>query len=315
MRVFVAGATGAIGRHLVPLLVRGGHQVVGSTRNPHKQDALERAGAEAVVMDGLDRDAVVRAVTAAKPDVVVHELTALDGNTNDLKHMDRGFAVTNRLRTVGTDHLLAAAREAGAGRVVVQSFGGGWQNARTGAGLATEEEPLDPHPAASARETLAGIRYVDETVPAATGLDGLVLRYGYFYGPGTGLGEGGDLIAMVRRRRLPVVGGGAGVWSFVHTADAASATAAALDRGVSGVYHVVDDDPAPVADWLPHLAAAVGAKPPRSLPSWLARPVIGELGVRVMTEQRGSSNAKAKRALGWVPRYPSWREGFRTGLG
>jgi len=312
MRIFVAGATGVIGRRLVPMLVEAGHEVVGTTRTAANLDALGRAGAEPVVMDGLDRESVARAVRDAKPDVVIHQLTALT-KVGNLKRFDAEFALTNRLRTVGTDNLLAAAREAGASRFIAQSYTG-WPNARTGGAVKTEDDPLDPHPAAVARESLAAIRYVEETVPSAEGLDGIVFRYGTFYGPGTGIGAAGEILEMVRRRRMPVVAGGGGVWSFVHIDDAARATVAALDHGAPGLYNIVDDEPAPVTEWLPCLAEATGAKPPLRLPGWLAKPMIGDHGLSMMTRVRGSSNAKAKRELGWQPTYVSWRQGFRTGI-
>jgi nucleoside-diphosphate-sugar epimerase len=244
---------------------------------------------------------------------VIHQLTALTG-AGSFKRFDQDFAVTNRLRTEGLDLLVTAAREAGVKRFIAQSFVG-WNNERTGGPVKDETDPLDPHPVAASRNTLAGIRHVEETMTSATDFDGLALRYGIFYGPGTGLAADGDLIELVRRRRLPVVGGGGGVWSFTHISDAATATVAALDTGRAGVYNVVDDDPAPVSEWLPYLANAVGAKPPRHLPSWLARPLIAGMGISVMTQVRGASNAKAKRELRWTPRYPSWREGFLHGLG
>jgi nucleoside-diphosphate-sugar epimerase len=312
MRIFLAGATGALGRRLVPALTSRGHTVVGSTRSAAKAGALRDLGAEPVVLDALDRAAVRAAVAAAKPDAIVHQLTALTGHA-DLRRFDRMFAETNRLRTEGTDHLLAAAQDAGVHRFVAQSFTG-WTNERTGGPVKTEDDPLDPHPAAASRQTLAAMRELESAVPAAPGLAGIVLRYGIFYGPGTGLGTGGDMLELVRKRRLPVVGGGAGVWSFVHIDDAAQATVLAVESDPTGLYNVVDDEPAPVRDWLPYLAGAIGAKPPRRVPAWLVRPLLGEHGVSVMTAIRGSSNARAKRDLGWTPAYPSWRQGFRTGL-
>ncbi|WP_448810510.1 NAD-dependent epimerase/dehydratase family protein [Agromyces bauzanensis] len=311
MRVFIAGATGAVGSRLVPLLVAAGHEVVGTSRSRERLGELERAGATGVVMDGLDAASVRTAVLEARPDVIVHQLTALSGIAADLKHFDDGFAVTNELRTRGTDHLLAAAAEAGVGRFIAQSFTG-WPNERSGGPVKTEEDPLDPSPTAATRRSLAAIRYVEE---AATGVGGLALRYGGLYGPGNVIGRGGVMLEMVKAGKLPLVGGGTGVWSFCHIDDAASATAAAVTRGAPGRYNIVDDDPAPVSEWLPELARIVGAKPPRHVPAWLARPLIGENGVSLMTKTRGSSNAKAKRELGWQPRYASWREGFRTGLG
>jgi 2-alkyl-3-oxoalkanoate reductase len=312
MRVFVAGATGALGRRLVPLLVAGGHRVTAMTRSPGKAAGLRAAGAEPVVADALDRDAVLAAVAEARPEVVVHQLTALAGALN-FRRFDESFAATNRLRTEGTDHLVAAARAAGARRLVAQSFAG-WPFARVGGPVKTEDDPLDPDPPAELRRTLDAIRRLESAVLGAGGLEALVLRYGGFYGPGTSVGAGGSMVDDLRRRRFPMVGAGTGVWSFVHIDDAAGATVAAVERGAPGIYQIVDDDPAPVSAWLPELAAAVGARPPRQLPAWVARLVAGEHTVVMMTEVRGASNAKARRELGWRPAYPSWRQGFRDGL-
>lgn len=312
MRVFVAGATGAIGKRLVPMLVAGGHEVVAMTRSPGKTDQLGELGATPVVADGLDRRAVVDAVVQAKPEVVIHQLTALAG-FRDMKHWDREWMQTDRLRTEGTDHLIEGARVAGAHRLVAQSYAG-WTYAPEGGPVKTEQDPLDPNPPAQMRRTLDAIRYLEQAVTGSDDLEGMVLRYGALYGPGTSVAEDGDIVEMVRGRKFPIVGGGTGTWSFVHIEDAASATLAALERGTTGVYNVVDDEPAPVAVWLPELAEAVGAKPPRRVPTWLARQLVGAPGVSLMTCCRGASNAKAKRELGWRPRYPSWREGFRTGL-
>jgi len=307
MRVFVAGAGGAMGRQLVPQLVAEGHDVVGTTRSPDKLESLRALGAEAVVMDGLDAGSVGEAVARAEPEVVIHQMTAL-ADIDDLKHFDETFAVTNDLRTRGTDHLLAAAEAVGVRRFVAQSFTG-WPNARTGGGPATEDEPLDADPPAAQAKSLAAILRLEESVVGAP-LDGIALRYGAFYGPGAS----DELVEYVRRRKLPVVGSGAGVWSWIHIADAAAATVAAAERGGRGVFNVVDDDPAPVAEWLPYLAECVGAPPPRHAPVWLARLAVGDVGVSMMTRMRGSSNAKAKRKLGWTPTRPSWREGFREAL-
>jgi 2-alkyl-3-oxoalkanoate reductase len=313
MRIFVAGATGALGCRLVPPLVQGGHQVTGLTRTAGKAAGLRAAGAEPVVADALDRDAVLQAVVAARPEVVVHELTALAQMT-DFRKLDEGFALTNRLRTEGTDHLLAAARAAGARRFVAQSFAG-WPFARVGGPVKTEDDPLDPDPPAQLRRTLDAIRHLEAAVLGAEGIEGVVLRYGGFYGPGTSAGEGGFMLEDLRRRRFPLMGAGTGVWSFVHIDDAATATVAAVERGAPGIYQIVDDDPAPVAEWLPALAAAIGARPPRRVPAWVARLAGGAHGVVLMTEVRGASNAKARRELGWRPAWPSWRQGFREGLG
>jgi len=312
MRIFLAGASGALGSRLAPMLVAAGHQVTGTTRTPAKAEALRAAGVEPVVVDGLDRDAIVAAVVAARPDAIVHQLTGLS-NLNSLRDFDRAFEVTNRLRTEGTDNLLAAARAAGARRFVAQSYAG-WPYARSGGPVKTEDDPLDPEPVPSMSRTLAAIRRLEDTVTGTPEIDGIVLRYGGFYGPGTGMSAGGDQVEMLRKRRFPIIGDGDGVWSFVHIDDAAAATVAALERGAPGIYNVVDDEPAPVRDWLPVLAAAAEAKPPRRLPRWLARLAAGEALTTMMTEIRGASNAKAKRELDWRPAHPSWRAGFAEAL-
>ncbi|MGH2677048.1 MAG: NAD-dependent epimerase/dehydratase family protein [Actinomycetota bacterium] len=310
MRIFVAGATGVIGRRLVPLLVANGHTVIGTARTAGKADALRAAGASPVVVDALDRDAVREALIQAEPEVVVHQLTALAGFT-DFRKFDEGFAATNRLRIEATDNLIAGMWEVGVRRLVAQSFAG-WPHARVGGPVKTEDDLLDPHPPAALRRTLEAIRYLEGAVLHTDGIQGTVLRYGGFYGPGTSLGEGGFQLEVVRRRRFPIVGGGTGVTSFIHIDDAAAATLAAIETGKPGLYNIVDDDPAPVAEWLPALAAAIGTMPPRHMPVWVARLFAGEHGVVMMTEVRGASNAKAKRALGWQPKYSSWREGFPT---
>ena len=303
MRVFVAGATGAIGRYLVPSLVAAGHEVTGSTRSPAKAIQLKSAGATPAIVDGLDRQAVLEAVKAAQPDVIVHQMTALASMRN-FRNFNKEFAVTNELRTKGTDYLLEAARQAGTRRFIAQSFTG-WNNARTGGQIKTETDPLDPEPLPATRQAMAAIRHVEETVPGAAP-EGLVLRYGMFYGPGASE----SMLDVVKKRRMPVVGGGTGIWSFTEVSDAAAATAAAVTRGAPGIYNIVDDDPAPVAQWLPYLSECLGLKPPMHAPAWLGKLLAGELVVSLMTEARGSSNAKAKRELGWAPRYPSWRDGF-----
>src|ERR671919_1295232 len=310
MKIFVAGATGALGRVLVPQLVAGGHEVVGLTRTPSKQDLLRDLGARPAVADALDPDAVARAVAEAEPEVIVHQLTALSGEI-DMRHMDRSFAETNRLRTEGTDHLLAAGRAVGVERFVAQSYAG-WPFARTGGPVKDESDPLDPTPPDGLREMLDAIRHLENAVTGAGWTEGVVLRYGGFYGPGTSLSvkPEGEHVALIRKRRFPLVGDGAGVWSFIHIEDAAAATAAAVERGAPGIYNIVDDEPAPVSVWLPATAELFGAKPPRRIPRWLARIVAGELATVMMTEVRGASNAKAKRELGWQPHYASWREGF-----
>ena len=307
MKVFVAGATGAMGKQLVPRLVAAGHRVVGTTRSEAKQAALWDLGATPVVVDALDPEQVADAVATARPDVIVHELTAIAGL--DTRHFDRDFAMTNRLRTEGTDHLVSAGRAAGVKRFVAQSYAS-WPYARTGGPVKSEEDPLDPTPAREMRESMAAIRHLEGAVIGADWTNGIVLRYGGFYGPGTSLVPGGEQFEMVCKRKFPVVGDGAGVWSFVHIADAAEATVAAVERGERGIYNVVDDDPAAVAEWLPALAQAIGAPRPWHVPRFVGRLLAGEAGAVMMTETRGASNAKAKRELGWEPRHPSWREGF-----
>ena len=307
VRVFVAGATGAIGKQLVPRLVAAGHEVHGMTRSESKQAMLDELGAVPVVADALDPDQVAQAVGEATPDVIVHELTAI--GSVDLRHFDRDFAVTNRLRTEGTDHLLSAGQAVGVRRFVAQSYGA-WFYVRTGGPVKSEEDPLDPTLAREMRETLAAIRHLEEAVLDARWTEGIVLRYGAFYGPGTSLAPGGEQLEIVRKRKFPLIGDGGGVWSFIHVADAAEATVAAIERGHRGVYNVVDDDPAPVAEWLPALAQELGAKKPMRVPRFVGRLFAGEAGVVAMTDARGASNAKAKRELRWRPAHPSWRQGF-----
>jgi nucleoside-diphosphate-sugar epimerase len=315
MKVFVAGATGAMGRQLLPALTANGHEVVGMTRSPEKRDLIRRLGARPVVTDALDPEAIAGAVAEAEPEVVIHQLTAIDAGTFS-RSVDKSFRGTNRLRTQGLDHLLAAAQAVGARRFIAQSFAG-WPFERTGGSIKTEEDPLQEHPPKTVSRTLAAIRHVEETVTGADTIEGIALRYGGFYGPWTSISvdPDGEQVEMIRKRRLPVIGNGAGIWSLVHIEDAAAATAAAVSRGKRGLYNVVDDEPAPVSEIFPELAAAVGAKPPRHIPKWLGRLVAGEGFTVMMTEVRGASNAKAKRELGWELRYPSWRLGFRDGLG
>lgn len=309
MRVFVAGATGAIGRQLVPRLIAAGHEVHGMTRSESKRPMLTALGAVPVVADALDPDQVAEAVAAAEPEVIVHQLTAIPGGL-DLRRFDRDFAPTNRLRTEGTDHLLSAGQAVGVRRFVAQGVCGYGAYARAGGPVKTEEDPLDLTPAREMRGTLAAIRHLEAAVLDAGWTEGIVLRYGVFYGPGTSLAPGEEQFELVRKRRFPVVGDGGGMWSFVHVADAAEATVAAVERGSRGAYNVVDDDPAPVAEWLPALARQLGAKQPMRVPRFVGRLFAGETGVVMMTELRGASNAKAKRELGWHPAHPSWRQGL-----
>jgi len=305
MRVFVAGGSGALGRRLVPQLVARGHQVTATTSKPGNLGALEQLGAEPVVMDGLDEVSVGEAVAAAKPDTIVHQMTAITGKP-DMKHMDRWFATTNRLRTEGTDHLLAAAEAAGVSHVVAQSFGS-FNGIRSGGWVKTEDDPLDPLTGTVAEPLMAAVKHVEDVVVAA---GGATMRYGGFYGPGASDVQ----VEAVRKRQFPLVGGGAGYFSWIHVEDAASATVLAVEQQAQGVFSIVDDEPAPASEWLPYLAAAVGAKRPMRFPTWLARLVAGDVAVGMMTEGRGFSNAKAKRELGWELRYPSWRQGFKEGL-
>ena len=317
MKVFVAGATGALGRVLVPQLVARGHEVVGMTRSASKQDLVRGLGARPVVADALDPDAVAEAVASAEPEVIVHQLTALSGKMGirDMRHPERfeGAILTNRLRTEGTDHLVAAGRAVGARRFVAQSFAA-IRFAGPRGRVQTEADSPDP----DARQAgLEAILYLEQTATTIDWGEGLALRYGGFYGPGTGISLAPDAVMAgpIRKRQFPIVGDGGGVWSYVHIEDAAAATTAAVERGRAGIYNVVDDDPAPVREWLPALASALGAKPPMRIPRWLGRLAGGEMATLMMTEAHGASNEKAKRELGWQLRYPSWRQGFAQGLG
>jgi nucleoside-diphosphate-sugar epimerase len=312
MKVLVTGGTGAIGKFLLPLLLDNKHEVVALTRSVTKAPLLEDMGVSAVIVDPLDKPKLTAAVRRAEPDVIIHQLTALAGVGN-FRKFDQEFALTNRFRTEVTDTLLAAARTIGTQRFIAQSYCG-WPYAKKGGPVKTEEDPLDPKPPESFTKTLAAIRYLENKVSSTTFLDALALRYGMFYGPGTGIGKGGQILKMVRKRRFPIVGGGGGVWSFIHILDAARATVAAISRGAPGIYNIVDDEPAKVAIWLPALAEAIDAKPPYSIPHWLGELTIGKAGVSIMTQIRGCSNAKAKRELNWTPIYPSWRIGFVDGL-
>jgi nucleoside-diphosphate-sugar epimerase len=307
MKVFVAGATGVMGRQLVPRLLEAGHRVTGMTRTESKREELWDLGAQPVVADALDPEQVAEAVGEAQPDVIVHELTAI--SAFDPRRFDRAFALTNRLRTEGTDHLLSAGQAVGVRRFVAQSYAA-WPYARAGGPVKSEDDPLDPAPPRQMRESLAAIRHLEGAVLGADWTEGIVLRYGAFYGPGTSMSPGSEQLEMIRKRKFPVVGDGGGLWSFVHVADAAEATLAAIEHGRRGVYNVVDDDPAPVAEWLPALALQIGAPAPRRVPRLVGRLFAGEAGAVMMTEIRGASNAKAKRELGWRPAHPTWREGF-----
>src|SRR5437763_12191391 len=313
MKIFVAGASGTLGKQLVPLLVNAGHEVAGTTTSSEKFDTLRALGAQPVVLDVLDAEAVGRAISEAEPEVVVHEATALSGIGESFRKFDETFAQTNRLRTQGTDNLLAAALGVGARKFVAQSYAG-WTLAREGAAVKDEDAALDSAPARNAKETMAAIRYLEERVVAAKELDGIVLRYGGFYGPGTAFAEDGESVEAIRKRSFPLVGDGGGIASFIHIEDAARATFAAIERGRRGIYNIVDNDPAPTSAWLPYAADVVGAKPPRHVPFWLGKLFAGEMLATMMVDGRGASNAKAKRELDWQPLYSSWREGFVNGL-
>ncbi len=308
MRVLVAGATGAMGRQLVPRLVEAGCDVHGMTHRPEAQGLLRKLGAVPVLADALNPEQVAEAVGTARPEVIVHQLTAIGGL--NMRHFDRDFAETNRLRTEGTDHLLSAGQAAGVRRFVAQSYFACY--ARTGATVKSEDDPFDASPAKEMRGTVAAIQHLEDAVLDATWTEGIVLRYGGFYGPGTSMTAGGEQLEMVRQRKFPLVGSGAGVWSFIHIADAADATVAAVEHGSRGVYNIVDDDPAPVSVWLPELAKTLGVKGPIRVPRFVGRLFAGDAGVVMMTELRGAANAKARRELGWVPAHPSWRDGLAT---
>jgi nucleoside-diphosphate-sugar epimerase len=306
VRVFVAGGTGVVGRRLVPQLVARGHHVTGTTANPAKLGLLEQLGADAVVMVGLDAESIGKAVAKSLPDAIVHEMTAIGGKKPDIRHMDRWFATTNRLRTEGTDHLLAAANAIGVTNFVAQSYAS-WNGIRSGGWVKTEDDPLDLEEGTSAQPVMEAVRHLEGAVVKA---GGAVLRYGGLYGPGAT----DDQVELVRKRKFPLVGNSTGYTSWVHLDDAASATVLAVEQMARGVFNIVDDEPAPASQWLPYLAACAGAKPPMRVPKWLARMLAGDVAVTMMTEGRGFSNAKAKKELGWVLRYPSWRLGFKEGL-
>jgi nucleoside-diphosphate-sugar epimerase len=302
MHILIAGATGAAGRALIPLLIANGHTVTGTTRSESKAGELRKLGANAQIMDGFDAASVKAAIDATQPDVIVHQMTALTGI--DMKNIDKAFALTNRLRTEGTEHILDAAK----GKLLVAQSFAGWPYERRGGPVKTEADPLDPEPPKGVRETHAAIRRLEQLTTEA---GGIILRYGGFYGPGTGMAPGGEQTQMIRKRQFPLVGSGEGIWSFLHSDDIATATLAAIEHGRPGeIYNIVDDEPAPAKEWLPFLADELGAKPPRKVPAWVAKFVASPAAVAMMTESRGASNAKAKAELGWRPSHPSWREGF-----
>ncbi len=312
MKVLVAGATGGLGRSLVPKLIAAGHEVTGMIRSESGAAGVRAQGADVVIADGLDAEAVKAAVVSVRPEVVVHQMTALKSGIN-FKKFDESFALTNRLRTEGTDNLLAAAHAAGVRRFIAQSYAG-WNLQRGGSTIKTEADPLDPNPDPGTRQTMAGLRHVEDTVTGDKELEGLVLRYANFYGPTGAVGKGGEIVELIEKRKLPLVGDGAGIWSFIHYDDAADVTVRAVSTGDPGVYQIADDDPASAAVWLPELARILGAKAPRKTPVWLAKLALGQVGVDFFTKIRGADNSLAKDTFSWQPRYASWRQGFRHGL-
>jgi nucleoside-diphosphate-sugar epimerase len=312
MKVLVAGATGGLGRSLVPQLVASGHEVVGMIRSESKAASIKALGASVVLADGLDAAAVKAAVDTVRPEVVVHQMTALKSGI-DFKKFDQSFAMTNRLRIEGTDNLLSASQAAGVRRFVVQSYAG-WNLQHGGSATKTEADPLDPNPVAAQRQTMAGIKHLESVVTNADGIEGIALRYGAFYGPTGDIGKGGSMVEMIRKRQLPLIGDGAGVWSFIHYDDAADATVKAVESDATGIYQIADDDPAQAAVWLPEFARILGVKGPRHVPVWLGRLAAGEVGVAAFTTMRGADNSLAKATFDWQPGYASWREGFRKGL-
>ncbi|MFI6825683.1 NAD-dependent epimerase/dehydratase family protein [Kribbella sp. NPDC050241] len=312
MKVLVAGATGGLGRSLVPQLVAAGHEVVGMIRSESKAASIKALGANVVLADGLDAAAVKAAVDTVRPEVVVHQMTALKSGIN-FKKFDQSFAMTNRLRIEGTDNLLSASQAAGVRRFVVQSYAG-WNLQQGGSATKTEADPLNPNPVAAQRQTMAGIKHLESVVTNADGIEGIALRYGAFYGPTGDIGKGGSMVEMIRKRQLPLIGDGAGVWSFIHYDDAADATVKAVESDATGIYQIADDDPAQAAVWLPEFARILGVKGPRHVPVWLGRLAAGEVGVAAFTTMRGADNSLAKATFDWQPGYASWREGFRKGL-
>ena len=312
MRVFIAGATGVIGSRLVAKLLHRGHQVAGTASTPTKLADLSAAGAQAIHMDGLDRASVFAAVAAARPDVIVNEMTAL-ARVKNYKNFDAEFQITNRLRKDGSSYLLAAALEHGVKRMVVQSFAG-WPLQAAGRPANSEVVPFERCVPANMQQTQDAIRHMERLIASSHDLEGVVLRYGYLYGLHTALGPHGDLVNAIRKRAFPVIGRGAAVWSFVHVDDAAEATRIAIERAPAGIYNIVDDQPTAVAEWLPELARILRARPPLHIPAWLGRLFVGSSGVYLMNRARGADNAKARDTLRWAPAFPDWRIGFARTL-
>ena len=312
MKILLAGASGAIGQHLIPLLIAQQHEVYGAFRNPAHTDRVKSLGATPILFDALDAAAVQKAFAETKPQAVIHQLTAIPARI-DLRHFDRDFALTNQLRTEGTRNLTTSAVNAGVEKFIAQSFAG-WPYTPKGIRLKTEEDELDPNPPEQLKTTLDAIRILENIVLREPKFTGIVLRYGPLYGPHSSIALDGTLVDDIRHHKVPLIGQGTGVWSFLHLHDAATATVAALNRGQHGIYNIVDDDPALVSDWLPYLAECVGAKPPTHVPNMVAKLMVGDHAIALMNDIRGVSNEKAKRELNWTPKYPSWRQGFREGL-
>ena len=313
MKIFVLGGTGVIGKNLIPLLVEKRHEVTALVRSSEKAKLVEDMGAEAVKANVFDKEELTKVIRKAEPEVIIHQLTALATFSGNFRNFDKEFKMTNRFRSEVTDTLLNIAKDIGTKRFIAQSFCG-WPFARVGGPIKSEEDPLDPEPPSSFRRSLDAIKHLEKSVRESQKVEALALRYGFFYGPGTSISKDGSIAEAIRKRRIPLIGNGAGVWSFLHIGDAVQSTVAALTNGSPGIYNVVDDEPAPVSEWLPFLAESLEAKPPSKVPVWLAKILIGEAGVSMMTKIRGASNSKAKNELKWEPIYSSWRQGFTEGL-
>ena len=313
MKIFVLGSTGVMGKNLIPLLVEKKHEVTALVRSSKRTKVVEDIGAEAVIANVLDKEELTEVIKKAEPEAIIHQLTALADFSGNFRKFDEEFEMTNRFRTEVTDTLLKIARDIGTKRFIAQSFCG-WPFARTGEPIKSEEDPLDPEPPSSFIKSLNAIKHLEKVVRESQKVEAVALRYGFFYGPGTSISKDGSIVKAISKHRIPLVGNGTGIWSFIHIKDAARSTVAALTSGSPGIYNIVDDEPAPVSEWLPFLANVLGAKKPSRIPVWLANILIGEGGVSMMTKIRGASNSKAKNELNWEPVYPSWRKGFTEGL-
>ena len=313
MKIFVAGSTGVVGKILVPQLIEQDHEVFALVRNSQKSKDVEVVGAKAVIANALDKIELTESIKKTEPEVVIHQLTSLSNVSGNFKKFDEEFALTNRFRTEVTDTLISAARLVGTRRFIAQSFCG-WPFAREGSPIKIEEDSLDSDPPTGFRKTLQAIKHLEKAVKSVTDFEALALRYGIFYGPGTGFSKDGPIAELLRKHKMPIVGNGNGVWSFIHINDAVSATVNAISQGKPGIYNIVDDEPVPVKSWLPYLAEILESKPPSKIPAWIAKLIIGNAGVSMMTQIRGGSNVKAKRELSWKPVYSSWRQGFKEGL-